>query len=136
MDRFLNQRTSTFDRPPSRDNPGSFHQPSPQQQPSIFNNNPHLIAQQLDSIDQQQRFLSYPIGSNRFREASPTPPPSSTKSESYVFNVEGLSSPSWNCERLFNLLCLYGNVTRVCIKKKAIMPRFLLYESLILRLNF
>ncbi|CAF3433346.1 unnamed protein product [Rotaria sp. Silwood1] len=111
LDRYLNQRTSSFasshDRPSSRDNPGSFHQQQ------LFNNNPHFIAQQLDSIDQQQHLLSYQVGSNRFREASPPPPPPPIKSDTYVFNVEGLSSPSWNCERLFNLLCLYGNVTRV-----------------------
>ncbi|CAF4234149.1 unnamed protein product [Rotaria sp. Silwood2] len=110
LDRYLNQRTSSFapshDRPSSRDNPGGFEQ-------QIFNNNPHFIAQQLDSIDHQQRLLSYQVGSNRFHEASSPPPPSSVTADSYVFNVEGLSSPSWNCERLFNLLCLYGNVTRV-----------------------
>lgn len=33
--------------------------------------------------------------------------------DSFVFNVEGLSSSNWNCERLFNLLCVYGNVLRV-----------------------
>ncbi len=103
MDRYINPRTS------SRDNPGNF----PQQQ--LFDNNsPHFLAQQLDSLDQQQRFLPYPIESNRFREASPPSQTSTIKSDSFVFNVEGLSSPNWNCERLFNLLCLYGNVLRVC----------------------
>lgn len=59
--------------------------------------------------------------SNRFREPSPPPQTSTNKSDSFVFNVEGLSSPSWNCERLFNLLCLYGNVLRVCnFKQKTI----------------
>jgi hypothetical protein len=111
LDRYLSQRTPSFppshDRESTRDNnSGSFHQQQ------IFDTNPHLIAQQLDHIDPQQRFLSYPAGSNRLRESSPPPP--SIKSDSYVFNVEGLSSPSWNCERLFNLLCLYGNVLRVC----------------------
>ncbi|CAF1959802.1 unnamed protein product [Rotaria magnacalcarata] len=116
LDRFLNRSSSSFasthDRPSSRDEPGSFHHQQQQQQ--LFNNNPHLIAQQLDTLDHQQRLLPYSVGSNRFREASP--PPSSNpieKSDCCVFNVEGLSSPSWNCERLFNLLCLYGNVLRV-----------------------
>jgi len=66
----------------------------------------------MDSVDQQQqRFVPYQVESDRFREPSPS---RSIKSDSYVFNVEGLSSPSWNCERLFNLLCVYGNVLRVC----------------------
>jgi len=100
LDRFINQRTS------SRDNPGNFQQ-------QLFDNNPpHFLAQQLDSLD-QQRFLPYQIESNRFRELSPPPQSSTMKSDSFVFNVEGLSSPSWNCERLFNLLCLYGNVSRI-----------------------
>jgi hypothetical protein len=108
LDRFINPRAST------RDNPGNF----PQQQ--LFDNNPHLLAQQLDSLNQQQqRFLPYQIESNRYREPSPPPSQSSTiKSDTFVFNVEGLSSPSWNCERLFNLLCLYGNVLRVCLLNK------------------
>lgn len=99
-------------RASSRDNPGNF--PQQQQQQQLFDNNPHFLAQQLDPIDQQQRFLPYDIESNRYRDPSPPSQSSSMKSESFVFNVEGLSSPSWNCERLFNLLCLYGNVTRVC----------------------
>ncbi len=105
MDRFINPRTST------RDNPGNFPQPQ------LFDNNPHFLAQQLDSIDHQQRFLPYQIESNRYREPSPPSQTSTLKSDSLVFNVEGLSSPSWNCERLFNLLCLYGNVLRVCFIK-------------------
>ena len=106
MDRYINQRTSSS----SRDNPGNFHQQQ------LFDNNPppHFLAQQLDSLDQQQRFLPYQIESNRFRDPSPPTQSSTIKSDSFVFNVEGLSSPSWNCERLFNLLCLYGNVLRVC----------------------
>ena len=110
LDRYLNQRSSSHDRSSSRDNPGNFHQQAP-----LFNNNPHFLAQQLDSLDQQQqqRFLPYPVGSDRFRESSPPAQSSTIKSDCYVFNIEGLSSPSWNCERLFNLLCLYGNVLRV-----------------------
>lgn len=112
-------------RASSRDNPGNF--PQQQQQQQLFDNNPHFLAQQLDPIDQQQRFLPYDIESNRYRDPSPPSQSSSMKSESFVFNVEGLSSPSWNCERLFNLLCLYGNVTRVCFifqKKKRINEDF------------
>jgi hypothetical protein len=106
LDRYLNQRISSQNRSSTRDNPGSFQ---PQQ---IFENNPHFIVQQMDSVDQQQqRFVPYQVESDRFREPSPS---RSIKSDSYVFNVEGLSSPSWNCERLFNLLCVYGNVLRVC----------------------
>ena len=31
-----------------------------------------------------------------------------------VLMVYGLNSQKMNCERLFNLFCLYGNVVRVC----------------------
>lgn len=76
------------------------------------NNFSYLPQQQIDS---PQQFASYPMNSNRFRESSPPSSSSSAtpKQDSFVFNVEGLSSPSWNCERLFNLLCLYGNVSRI-----------------------
>lgn len=114
----MNSRSST------RDNPGNFHQPQQQQQ-QLFDNNPHFIPPQLDPLDQQQqRFLPYSMESNRFREGSPPPNQGSTnKSDSSVFNIEGLSSPSWNCERLFNLLCLYGNISRVCNQTKVILLR-------------
>ncbi len=102
LDRYVTPRSSTRDN-----NPGNF------QQQQLFDNNPSFIPPQLDSLDQQQRFAPYQIESNRFREASPPSQASANKSDSFVFNVEGLSSPSWNCERLFNLLCLYGNVLRV-----------------------
>ena len=107
LDRFINPRSST------RDGAGGYQQ----QQQQLFDNNPHFLPPQMDSLDQQQqqqRFLPYQMESNRFRESSPPPNQSSSnKPDSFVFNVEGLSSPSWNCERLFNLLCLYGNVSRV-----------------------
>lgn len=106
LDRFINPRSST------RDNPGNFQQ---QQQQQLFDN-PQFLPPQMDSLDQQQqqRFAPYQMESNRYRESSPPSNQSSTnKPDSFVFNVEGLSSPSWNCERLFNLLCLYGNVSRV-----------------------
>lgn len=116
MDRLLNPRTSPFpsshDRSTLHDNPGSFHEPQ------LFNNNPHLISQQLDSLNHQQHLLPYSVGSSHLREPSPPRASSPVKSDCFVFNVEGLSSPSWNCERLFNLLCLYGNVLRVCNEEK------------------
>ena len=31
-----------------------------------------------------------------------------------VLMVYGLSAPKFNCVRVFNLFCLYGNVIRVC----------------------
>ena len=104
MDRFINPRSST------RDSTGNY------QQQQLFDNNPHFLPPQMDSLDQQQqqRFVPYQMESNRFREGSPPPNQSSSNNaDSSVFNIEGLSSPSWNCERLFNLLCLYGNVSRV-----------------------
>jgi hypothetical protein len=111
LDRYLGQRpgsyASSHDHSSSRDASGSFHQTQ------LPNNNLQFMTQQLDPMDHQQRYLSYSMNSNRFREPSPQSSSLSMKSDSFVFNVEGLSSPSWNCERLFNLLCLYGNVSRV-----------------------
>ncbi|CAF0946528.1 unnamed protein product, partial [Didymodactylos carnosus] len=58
----------------------------------LLSNESHLIAQQLDHFITEQ----------------PTP-------GSHVFNIQGLTS-KWNCEKLFNFLCLYGNVLRVSVK--------------------
>ncbi|CAF1338951.1 unnamed protein product [Adineta steineri] len=111
LDRFLNQRIAPLDRSSPRDNPGNFpQQQQQQQQQPLFDTNPQFLVQQLESLDRQRQFLPYPIESDRFREPSP---PSSIKTDSSVFNVEGLSSPRWNCDRLFNFLCIYGNVLRV-----------------------
>ena len=112
MDRYMNPRASNFasshDRSSSRDNMGGFHS---QQQHS--ESNLHFMGQHMGH---QQHFPPYPMVPNRFREPSPPLSASSgARADSFVFNVEGLSSPSWNCERLFNLLCLYGNVLRVRI---------------------
>ncbi|CAF1475663.1 unnamed protein product [Adineta steineri] len=110
LDRFLNQRIAPLDRSSPRDNSGNFPQQQQQQQQPLFDTNPQFLVQQLESLDRQRQFLPYPIESDRFREPSP---PSSIKTDSSVFNVEGLSSPRWNCDRLFNFLCIYGNVLRV-----------------------
>jgi hypothetical protein len=37
--------------------------------------------------------------------------------KSCVLLVYGLESPRWNCDRLFNLLCPYGNVNRIFFMK-------------------
>lgn len=108
----MGQRPGSFassnDRNAPRGPGGNYHQ---HQMPD----NGQMMAQHMDH---QQRYPPHPMGSNRFREASPQPGPAYP--DSYVFNVEGLSSPSWNCERLFNLLCLYGNVSRVCLRRRMI----------------
>ncbi len=107
FDPYSNQRPSSFPpdyhRPSSRDNIGSF---PPQR---MFDTDPHFIARQLDHIEHQQRFHSAQAEPSFFDE----PPAREMPLDSYVFNVEGLTSSRWNCERLFNLLCLYGNVSRV-----------------------
>ncbi|UJR28544.1 hypothetical protein I4U23_009779 [Adineta vaga] len=116
LDRYLNQRISSNDRSASTsasswENPSNFQPPpSQQQQTQIFDNNSRFPIPQLDSLDRPQRFLPFQGESDRFRESSP---PRSIESDGSVFNVDGLSSPSWNCERLFNFLCVYGNVLRV-----------------------
>lgn len=52
-------------------------------------------------------------GLDRFRDSKSPNRTNSFQDENSVFNIEGLSSPRWNCDRIFNFLCLYGNVSRV-----------------------
>ncbi|CAF1207454.1 unnamed protein product [Adineta ricciae] len=111
LDRFLNQRMPSQDRSASSwENPGSFQSSLVQQQSQLFDNNSRFSAPQMGSLDRSQRLPPYQAESDRFREPSP---PRTIKSDCSVFNVDGLSSPNWNCERLFNLLCVYGNVLRI-----------------------
>lgn len=113
LDRFLPDRQS------SRDNSSNFNS---QQQLFGSDNSGNFLGQQMNSVDrqqqQQQDYFPFQAESNRFRDSSSpssSNQPSSMKVDSFVFNIEGLSSPMWNCERVFNLLCLYGNV--LCVKK-------------------
>lgn len=104
---------SGFDRQNSRDNSSNF---SSQQQLFDNNNSGSYLGQQ------QQDYFPYQSESNRYRDStSPSSSnqassSSSMKVDNFVFNVEGLSSPMWNCERVFNLLCLYGNV--LCVSNE------------------
>lgn len=47
--------------------------------------------------------------------APPSAPPQGVPQQGAVMMVYGLNHEKMNCDRLFNLLCLFGNVVRVCI---------------------
>lgn len=45
----------------------------------------------------------------------PPPPPTGAPQQGAVMMVYGLDLEKINCEKLFNLFCLFGNVVRVFI---------------------
>ncbi|CAF0881271.1 unnamed protein product [Didymodactylos carnosus] len=85
-------------------------QQQPQQQRFFQNQNAHQLPSHNNSRQQMLTSESHLIAQqlDHFITEQPTP-------GSHVFNIQGLTS-KWNCEKLFNFLCLYGNVLRVSVK--------------------